>query len=108
MRGPIPSPDIFAAYDEATQERILRMAEAGSTDESKRRDEMVTASTHAARRSQTHTLIMYFGAFAAAIGSYALFKNTLVSLAFLSVPVFKVIGATITSSVRKREPDEGD
>ncbi|MBE7953635.1 hypothetical protein ILP86_04785 [Microbacterium sp. R1] len=51
---------------------------------------------------------MYFGAFAGALGSYALFQYPLLSIAFLSLPVFKVIGATVTSSVRKREPDEDE
>lgn len=84
------------------------MAEAGSTDESKRRDAIVASSTKVAERSQWVTLAMYFGAFGGAIGSYALYQYPLLSLAFLSLPVFKVVGATITSSVRKREPDEDD
>lgn len=84
------------------------MAEAGSSDESRRRDAIVESSTKVAQRSQWVTLLMYFGAFAGALGSYALFQYPLLSIAFLSLPVFKVIGATVTSSVRKREPDEDE
>lgn len=108
MRGPLPPPEILAEYPVETQERILRMAEAGSTDESKRRDQLVGSSTKVAERSQPITLVMYFGALLFAAGTYWAFQNIALSLAFLSVPVFKVIGATVTASIRKRERDEDE
>lgn len=84
----------------------MRMAEAPTTDESARRDAVISASIdemQAARRWKNIMLLVTFGC---AVGTYALFQNVIFSGLFLSYPVLQIIGSTITTARAQRADEE--
>src|SRR5699024_11087076 len=62
--GPIPDPSTLAQYSEATQERILRMAESSTSDESARRDKVVASVVEEARKNTALQYILLIGSLA--------------------------------------------
>lgn len=102
--GPLPPAEELHNYHDDERERIFRMAEAYTTDESARRDKIVDSSTKVAARAQWIMPALLIVAFGFAFASYAAFENVVLSGAFLSIPVMQVIGSSVRSSVRARQP----
>lgn len=102
--GPVPVAEDLHKYAPDERERIWRMAEAFSTDESKRRDVVSHESVVVTKREQVLKPALLIVAFGFASVTYALFDNVVLSVSFLSVPVMQVIGSTVRSSVRARQP----
>lgn len=106
--GPLPPAEELHKYDDDERERILRMAEAYTTDESARRNDIVTSSTKVAERQQWLIPGLLTLAFVFSLGSYALFQNVYLSGLFLTYPVMQVIGSTVRGSVRARRSKSAD
>lgn len=108
ISGPVPDPQTLSGYTEDHQERIFRMAESFTTDESGRRNTVVGSTTKVAERQQWITPVTLLGAFVFAAGTYAAYQNVVFSALFLSVPVLRVVGSSVATAVRRRQaaPDE--
>lgn len=91
--GPIPSSEDLYSYTPEHQERILRMAEGPTSDESERRDRIVDARIAQSARTLWITPLLMLSSFGAAIYSFAMIENNIAGLAFLAVPVFKFVGS---------------
>lgn len=91
--GPIPAAEDLYGYSPAHQERILRMAEAPTTDESARRDLIVAARIEQSKRAQWVTPTMLFICIAAALVTFGAFENTVGGMAFLALPLLRFLGS---------------
>lgn len=85
--GPIPDSAEFYNYRAEDRERILRMSEAGSTDESARRDRVVDASIEEMRGGRRMAFSLFLAGMFLAVLTYALFGNLFFSAAFLAAPL---------------------
>lgn len=112
VSGPIPSPEMLKRYEHEQQERILRMAEATTTDESARRDQLQTAQIRLARNAQWITPALMLVSFAAALFCFAALRNTIAGALFLAFPVARLLGTFVTSfrlrGSDNRAPDNPD
>ena len=105
--GPIPRAADLYEYTTEHQERILRMSEAPTTDESRRRDEVTQARIAQSKSAQWLTPAMLFACVACALVTFGWFRNTIGGVAFLALPVFKFLGAyavTFSMSGKRRAP----
>lgn len=92
--GLIPHPDHWGRYDDATRERILRMSEAFTTDESARRDRLVGAEVSEAKKGRQSAVGIMVVCCTGAFGSIALMQNGIgvtAAAVFLAVPVATVV-----------------
>jgi len=105
--GPLPEADELYKYEEPHQERIFRIAESFSTDESGRRDRIADAQIAQSNRAQwiTPALLVLFGS--AAVVFFAL-GNTVAGVAFLAMPVLRFLGTFISSFALRREGKKED
>lgn len=89
--GLLPHPDHWDRYGPDAQERLLRMAEAPTSDESRRRDDLVRAEISEAPKDRRAALSVYFGSVVAALIAEGAFEATVLACAFVAVPVMKVV-----------------
>lgn len=87
--GLLPHPDHWERYGPEWQERVARMSESYTTDESARRDRIVAAQIKEAGQSRRAALAVIFGAFVGSIVSAGIFDNTVLAVAFIAVPVMQ-------------------
>ena len=101
--GLLPHPEHWGKFDVSTRERILRMSEAFTTDESARRDRLADAEiveTPKGRRAAVAIMVLCL---AAAAASVFVVNNTVAAGIFLAVPVASIIRDLIRG---RRVPDE--
>lgn len=93
--GPIPEPSDLYSYTPDHQERIFRIAESGSTDESDRRDRVTNAQIKQSNRAQwiTPVLLIGFGAVAAYFFAVNL---PWAGTAFLAMPALRFLGTFVS------------
>lgn len=105
--GPLPEAEELYKYSEPHQERIFRIAESFSTDESGRRDRIADAQIAQSNRAQfiTPALLILFGA--GAVVFFAL-NNPVAGLALLAMPVLRLLGTFISSFALRREGKKED
>lgn len=90
-KGFLPHPELWKEFDETTRERILRVAEAFTTDESARRDRVVDADIRELPEGrQAAVAIVVLCLLAAAVSVFA-FDNTIAAGVFLAVPIASII-----------------
>lgn len=93
--GLLPQPGHFERYDADTRERILRMSESYTTDESSRRDKLIDAEVKEARVGRRTATCMFFVAmvltFVTVLLAPVLGFNPWVGTVFLALPVTSVI-----------------
>ncbi|WP_292700402.1 hypothetical protein [Microbacterium sp. 69-10] len=92
--GLIPHPAHWERFDPETRERILRMSEAFTTDESRRRDQLVDAEISESRNGRRNAFLIMGGSLIAALTSVLTLQNGIGVTAagiFLAVPVATVI-----------------
>lgn len=99
--GPIPSAPDLALYPPEMQERILRMAESNTTDESKRRSQIVNAQVKVAFRSQWIQLGVTVLSISCAAGVF-LTTGSPWAAAFLSGPIIQALGVPLQSFAASR------
>ncbi|MFI8597682.1 hypothetical protein ACIGDM_10250 [Rothia koreensis] len=113
--GLLPQPDHFDRYDADTRERILRMSESYTTDESSRRDKLIDAEVKEARVGRRTATWMFFVAmvltFVTVLLAPVLGFNPWVGTVFLALPVTSVIrdmtsGMSRGGGERNSKPDQ--
>ena len=108
--GLLPQPSHFESYDAETRERILRMSESYTTDESTRRDKLVNAQVTEARSGRIIATWMFFVAMAFTFASFVLAPlmgfNPWVGTVFLALPVTSVIRDMVPG--KKKDNDSGN
>lgn len=109
MVGPLPPPNILAAYSLDQQERILRMAESSTTDESVRRDRITEASIKESVAGRKGFIGLASGALLCALITEGVFHSTVTAVAFLAAPVFstfaQLLGKRSASGNKKRKQE---
>lgn len=111
--GPLPPADELNKYSSDHQERIFRIAEAFTVDESKRRDRVTSSVTRTAAINVWVTPALYVFTVLAAVGLIVWQPNWIGvwgAAALMSVPVLRSIGAFFSRFRRARrevaEPEE--
>jgi hypothetical protein len=111
--GPVMPADEFYKFLDEDRERVLRISEARTSDESRRLDRLVTMQervTDAQIRMSGRTLwinaVFYGGSVVAVFASYALWQNLALSLIFLGPATVKMIGSSVVAAVRRRRDDD--
>ena len=89
--GPIADAESFYQYKPEHQERLIRMAEAPRTDESRRRDHMVEAQTSLIKRAQWIQTLMLGSCIGLAAVSFWVFSQPWGGF-FLTLPVMQAVG----------------
>lgn len=89
--GLLPHPKHWDKFDSETRERILRMSEAYTTDESQRRDRMVDAEIGEAPRGRRNAMTIMYISLVFAAGSVFIVENTVAAGIFLAVPLASVV-----------------
>lgn len=107
ISGLIPRPDDWERYGDVWHERIMRMSVAFTTDESSRRDKIVTGIAEEAPKSRRRTLWLGAGSMFFAFGSEALLDASLLACAFLALPVISII-RTLLGDRRRSQGSDGD
>lgn len=95
--GLLPHPEHWDKFDPDVQERILRMSESFTTDESVRRDKLVDANIEESRKGRQNALLLMGASFVAVFLAQWLFGNAWLSALFLGYPVFQAISMFIPS-----------
>ncbi|WP_347756108.1 hypothetical protein [Agrococcus sp. ProA11] len=107
--GPLPDAVELYKYTPEHQERIFRVSESYTSDESTRRSELQAAQIKQSERAQwiTPALFVLFGGVATYFYSVG---NSLAGTAFLAVPVLRFLGtfAAAYTLRRQRAADEDD
>lgn len=100
--GPVPDATELYKYTPDHQERIIRMTESYTTDESRRRSELQAAQIKQSTRAQwiTPALFVLFGG---ASAYFYIVGNPLAGTAFLAVPVLRFLG-TFAAAYALRRP----
>lgn len=95
--GPLPDSDELYKYTPEHQERIFRIAEAPTSDESKRRDKAVDATVKHADVTLwlTPALLILFGG--ASFAAFAWLQNNVAGVTFLAIPVLRFLGSFVSS-----------
>ena len=89
--GFLPHPGLWKEFDGPTRERILRVAEAFTTDESARRDRVVDAEMKELPKGRQAAVGIVLLCLAAAAVSVYVYSNTIAAAVFLAVPVASII-----------------
>lgn len=100
--GPIPEAEDLYKYSADHQERILRLAESGTTDESARRDRVTDAQIAQSNRSQWITPALLVGFGGAAFYFFAT-GLPLAGVAFLAMPVLRFLGTFVSAFAIRRD-----
>lgn len=104
--GPLPEAEDLYKYSEPHQERILRLAEAGTVDESARRDRVVDAQIKQSNRAQfiTPAMLVAFGG-----AAFYFFSNgqLVAGSLFLAMPVLRFLGTFVSAFAIRRNKGEG-
>lgn len=90
-KGFLPHPELWKEFDETTRERILRVAEAFTTDESAQRDRVVDADIRELPKGRQAAVAIVVLRLSAAAVSVFVFDNTFAAGVFLAVPVASII-----------------
>jgi hypothetical protein len=101
--GLLPHPEHWLKFDVSTRERILRMAEAFTTDESARRDRLADAEIVETPKGRRAAVLIMVLCLVAAAASVLVVHNTVAAGVFLAVPVASIIRDLIRG---RRIPDE--
>jgi hypothetical protein len=99
--GPVPAAGDLYAYTPEHQDRIIRMAEAPRTDESRRRSILTDAQAIVVKRAQLIQAGLFVTCIASTAVSLWVFSEPL-GVIFLSVPVMQGIGSVVRS-VREKD-----
>jgi len=102
----LPEHDELSKYSADHQERIFRIAEAFTSDESRRRTEINDAQIRQSGRAQiiTPVLLLIFGGVAAYFFSV---DNWRAGIAFLTLPLLRFLGTFVsTFAIRRRKADD--
>ncbi|GAB6859092.1 hypothetical protein JCM13591A_31970 [Microbacterium xylanilyticum] len=105
--GPLPESDDLYKYTPDHQERIFRIAEASSSDESARRDRVTDAQIKQSNRAQWITPVLLVGFGGAAATFYAL-GQPWAGLAFLAMPVLRFLGTFVSAFAIRRDRKSDD
>lgn len=89
--GLLPHPEHWDKFDPETRERILRMSEAYTTDESARRDRIVDAEISEAPKGRRNALLIMLVSLVCAAISVFVFSNNVAAGIFLAVPLVAVV-----------------
>lgn len=92
--GMIPHPDHWDRFDPGTRERMLRMSEAGTSDESARRDRALDATITETTAGRRNAVLIMLCSLGAALVSVLILRNGMGVTAagvFLAVPVASVV-----------------
>ena len=110
--GPMLPAVEFYKFEEADRERVLRISEARTSDESVRRDRVIamqeqvtTAQVGIARKTLWINAAFYGGSVLAVFISYALWENLALSAIFLGPATIKMVGSAVVAAVRRRGED---
>ena len=90
----LPHPEHWNGYDPSTRERILRMSEAYTTDESARRDRLVDAEISEAKAGRRNALWLTMGGLIGAGASILILQNGYGvggAGVFLAIPLASVV-----------------
>lgn len=104
--GHLPHPDHWDRYGPEWHERIVRMAEAPTTDESARRDRLVNAEVAEAPKSRRAAFALVALCLIAALIAEGAFDSTVLACAFVALPVMKVASDLIPARRQKGTEDE--
>lgn len=104
--GMLPHPEHWNQYGPEWQERIARMAESYTTDESARRDRVVDGRLKEAGASRRAALLVIFGAFLGAIVTQALFGIAWLSVTFMALPVMQAAREFLSPRQESRRRQE--
>lgn len=92
--GMLPHPDHWERFDPDTRERMLRMSEAGTTDESARRDRIVDSSLAEAKAKRRNAVALFVICLGLAGASIFVLRDGIGLTAagiFTAVPVLSVV-----------------
>lgn len=107
--GIVPPPDQLMQYPIEYQDRIFRIAEAGTVDESARRDRLVDAEIREVSAGRKNTFFMYISTIVLALLVVLLAPSLgytpWVASLFLSVPVFSVVKDMINRGQQTNNDD---
>ncbi|MDR0482772.1 MAG: hypothetical protein LBH13_06425 [Cellulomonadaceae bacterium] len=106
--GPIPSSSELYKYSPEHQERILRAYEAGTSDESARRDQIVSTQSELAKKSLWVTPAIWGGAAVCSLVAQGALDSTPLAVAFIAAPVIRAVGAWATSYTLGQKASGGD
>lgn len=90
----LPHPDHWERFDPDTRERMLRMSESGTTDESARRDRIVDAGLSEAKAKRKNAVWLFAGCIVLAGVSVFVMRDGIGLAAagiFTAIPVLSVI-----------------
>lgn len=105
-RGALPPPNLYHQFSPDTRERILRMAEAFTSDESRRQDRLVDAEIEQAKKSPTRTFA-FFGLCVVLAMACVVLGDTLAAGLFVGVPVLMFLTSQL-SPVHSRSSRSAD
>lgn len=105
--GPVPRAEEFYLYTGADRERILRIAESFSTDESERLDRVVRAQVKLAQRAQWLQALVTGVCLAAAFATMV-WAHSPWGAFFLAAPIIQAIGVPIQGVASKKRKDENE
>lgn len=89
--GLLPHPEHWGEFDPATRERILRMSEAYTADESARRDRLVDAEIKEAPKGRQAAVGITYACLIGAALSIFVFESVVGGAIFLTVPVASIV-----------------
>lgn len=108
--GPLPEVDQLAGYgrlDPSFPERIMRMAEASTTDVSARDDRALNAEIGERRRGQTAAIVLAFSGLIASV-VFASLGHYWIAAALISVPFVLLVRALLGDVGRRRPGGQGE
>lgn len=106
--GLLPHPEHWDKFEPDTQERILRMSEAFTTDESVRRDLLVKGNISESKNARRNAFVLMLLSFAGLIVCQSLFGNPWLSSLFLGYPTFQAISTFIPDRSTPRKPAKSE
>lgn len=101
--GPIPDPQQLYGYNEADRERIFRMSEAHTTDESARRDRIVGAMVRESVSGQWFFAVLFTLMIVAAMLAMWFFQNPWFAGLFVAGSLVSALPGLLGSSSRARK-----
>lgn len=106
--GLIPHPDDWDRYGDNWHERIVCMSEAFTTDESRRRDQIVTGMVEEAPKARRNALWLAAMSMILAFASGVLLDSPIVACAFLALPVMSMVQSFMGDRRRAKSKDEAE
>lgn len=106
--GLIPHPDDWDRYGDQWHDRIVCMSEAFTTDESRRRDQIVTGMVAEAPKARRNALWLGALSMSLAFVSGTVFDSPVVACAFLALPVMSMVQSFFGDQRRAKRGSASD